>query len=153
MFDLFKKRLRVSALFDYKGGYMQLNGTERIRCGSRNNCYGAYDAAAPLWQQARAVAVREHASRTQAGYMEDAHFVRFRELSFRYQLPDNLVTASRFAKGANITFSVRNLHKWTNYSGVDPESNSDAGSTASVASDFQALAPPTYYTLRLNLGF
>jgi TonB-linked SusC/RagA family outer membrane protein len=152
-FDLFKKRLRVSALFDYKGGYMQLNGTERIRCGSRNNCYGAYDAAAPLWQQARAVAVREHASRTQAGYMEDAHFVRFRELSFRYQLPDNLVTASRFAKGANITFSVRNLHKWTNYSGVDPESNSDAGSTASVASDFQALAPPTYYTLRLNLGF
>ena len=152
-FDLFKKRLRVSALFDYKGGFIQLNGTERIRCGSRNNCYGAYDAAAPLWQQARAVAVREHASRTQAGYMEDAAFVRFREWSFRYQLPDNVVTASRFAKQANITFSVRNLHKWTNYSGVDPESNSDAGSTASVASDFQALAPPTYYTLRLNLGF
>jgi len=152
-FDLFNKKLRVSALFDYKGGFMQLNGTERIRCGSRNNCYGAYDASAPLSEQARAVAVREHASRTQGGYIEDAHFIRFRELSFRYELPDNLVTASRFAKNANLTFSVRNLKKWTNYTGIDPEANSDAGSTANVASDFQAMGPPTYFILRLNLGF
>ncbi len=152
-FDLLSRKLRVTFLLDYKGGFMLLNGTERIRCGSRNNCYGVYDKTAPLLEQARAVALREHASRTQAGYMEDATFVRLREISVRYQLPESLVAASRFAKDATVTFAARNLHKWTRYGGIDPEANSDAGSTSSLPSDFQALAPPTSFILRLNLGF
>jgi TonB-linked SusC/RagA family outer membrane protein len=152
-FDLLNKQLRVSMLLDYKGGFYLLNGTERIRCGSRNNCYGAYDKTAPLWQQARAVAVREHASRTQAGYMEDATFTRLREVSVRYQLPSRLVASTRFANSASVTLAARNLHLWTKYSGIDPESNSDAGSTANLPSDFQALAPPSYFVLRFNLGF
>ena len=36
---------------------------------------------------------------------------------------------------------------------MDPENNSDVGSTSSVASDFQTMPPPTYFALRLNLGF
>lgn len=152
-FDFLNKKLRLTMLFDYKGGFTLLNGTERIRCGSRNNCYGAYDPSAPLWQQARAVLVREHASRSQGGYMEDAHFVRLREVSLRYELPERLVASTRFARNANIVFSMRNVKKWTNYSGIDPESNADAGNTGSLPSDFQTLAPPSYFILRLNLGF
>ena len=152
-FDLLNKKLHVSVLMDYKSGFMLLNGTERIRCGSRNNCYGAYDKSAPLLQQARAVALREHPSRTQAGYMEDGTFLRLREISVRYQLPQSLVAASRFAKDASVTFAARNLRKWTKYGGIDPESNSDVGSTSSLPSDFQALAPPTYFVLRLTFGF
>ena len=152
-FDFLNKKLRLSLLLDYKSGFMLLNGTERIRCGSRNNCQGAYDKSASLFEQARAVALREHASRTQAGYMEDASFLRLREVSVRYQLPQSLVAASRIAKDASVTFAARNIHKWTKYSGFDPEANSDAGSTSSLPSDFQALAPPTYFVLRLTLGF
>lgn len=152
-FDLLNKRLRLSFLFDYKGGYSLLNGTERIRCTGRNNCAGAYNKDASLFEQARAVAVREHPSRTQAGYMEDVSFVRLRELSVRYQLPASLLSRSRFAKDASLSFSMRNVRKWTKYTGIDPEANSDAGTTANLPSDFQALGPPTYYILRLNLGF
>lgn len=152
-FDLFGRTLRVSALFDYKGGGYLLNGTERIRCQSRNNCYGAYDRSAPLWQQARAVVVREHASRSQAGYMEKSDFVRFRELAVTYQVPATALARIGRARSANVTFSVRNLHVWTDYSGIDPESNADAGSTATLPSDFQTVPPPTYFVLRLNLGF
>jgi TonB-linked SusC/RagA family outer membrane protein len=151
--DLFNHQLRVVALFDRKAGYKQLNGTERIRCGSRNNCFEVYDKSAPLWRQARAVALREHASRTQAGYMEDASFTRFRELTLTYQVPERFLGRSRFAKTASLNFAARNLHVWTNYTGIDPESNADAGSTASVASDFQTVPPPTYFIFRLNLGF
>ena len=92
-------------------------------------------------------------TRTQAGYMEDVSFVRLRELSVRYQLPASLLTRSRFAKDASLSFSMRNVRKWTRYTGIDPEANSDAGTTANLPSDFQALGPPSYYILRLNLGF
>jgi hypothetical protein len=54
--DLFNRKLRINALFDHKGGFSLLNGTERIRCQSRNNCFGTYSKDAPLSIQARAVA-------------------------------------------------------------------------------------------------
>ena len=151
--ELFRKQLRLTALFDYKGGHHLLNGTERIRCGSRNNCFGAYDKSAPLWQQARAVAVREHASRTQAGFMEKADFLRFREFSANWLLPKSLTSRAWGAKDVSLNFAARNLKIWTDYSGIDPESNSDVGSTSSLPSDFQAMPVPTYFILRLNVAF
>ncbi len=152
-FDFFDKQFRVTTLFDYKGGNKLLNGTQRIRCQSRNNCYEAFDRSAPLDRQARAVAVRESPSRTQAGFMEDASFLSFRELGVGYTVPARLLTRFPSAKSASLNFSVRNIHKWTKYSGIDPESNADAGSTANVPSDFQTVPPPTYFILRLNVGF
>jgi TonB-linked SusC/RagA family outer membrane protein len=152
-FDLFNRRLRVTGLLDYKGGFKLLNGTERIRCGSRNNCVGAYDKTASLFEQARAVALREHASRTQGGYMEDATFLRLREIGVSYNVPTSLVQHLNRAKTATLSFSARNLHVWTKYTGIDPESNADAGSTANLASDFQTVPPPSYFIFRLNVGF
>jgi hypothetical protein len=153
-FDLFNRMVRVNALIDYKGGNKLLNGTERIRCQNRNNCRGLFDRTASLFEQARVVALRDDASRTQEGYMEDASFVRFRELSVTATLPQ--VIASRLrASNASLTFAGRNLHKWTSYSGIDPESNADAGGggTLNAPSDFQTSPPPTYFTVRFNLGF
>ena len=51
---------------------------------------------------------------------------------------------------ASLTFAARNLHVWTNYTGVDPESSYGS---LDVPNDFQTAPPPTYFTLRLNLGF
>jgi TonB-linked SusC/RagA family outer membrane protein len=152
-FDLFSKVVRVSALFDYKGGNKLLNGTERIRCSSRNNCRGASDSTASLAQQAAAVAVRESPSHTYYGYMEDASFVRLRELSVTYTLPHSVLLHMSGARSASLTFAARNLHVWTKYTGLDPESNSDAGSTSTVPSDFQAMPPPSYFMLRLSVDF
>lgn len=151
--DLFNRAIRVNALFNYKGGNKLLNGTERIRCQSRNNCRGAYDRTAPLWEQARAVAVRETRARTQYGFMEDASFVRFRELSISYALPQRLIRRVARAQTASLIFSARNLAVWTRYSGLDPEANAIAGSTATLPSDFQTVPPPTYFLFRLNVGF
>lgn len=151
--ELFRRQLRLTALIDYKGGHHLLNGTERIRCGSRNNCYGTYDKTAPLWEQARSVALREHASRTQAGFMEKADFVRFRELSANWLIPRSITSRAWGAKDVSLNVAARNLKLWTDYSGLDPESNSIVGSTESLPSDFQAMPVPSYFILRLSVAF
>jgi outer membrane receptor protein involved in Fe transport len=89
--DLFQHKLRIAGTFDHKGGYSLLNGTERIRCQSRNNCFGTYSKDAPLWMQARAVAVRETSGNTQFGFMENGTFTRLRELTAAWTLPQAIV--------------------------------------------------------------
>jgi TonB-linked SusC/RagA family outer membrane protein len=148
--DFLQKRVRLMAMFDYKGGHRLHNGTERIRCQNRNNCLGLVDRRAPFWEQARSVAMREHESRSEAGFMEDASFIRFRELSLTVTAPEHW--AGRFfrANRASLTLAARNLALFTDYSGIDPESNY---SQADVPNDFQTAPPPSYFTLRLNVEF
>jgi hypothetical protein len=149
-FDLFNSRVRLSAQIDYKGGYISDNDTERIRCQTRNNCRGLSDKDAPLAEQARVVALRDHPSRTQFGYFESGNFTRLREVSLTFSAPKSWTTR---LPGDNISLTLagRNLHKWTSYTGIDPESNYDG--QANVQSDFQTEPPPSYYTIRLNIGF
>jgi len=148
--EFLKRRLRVSTLIDHKGGHYLLNGTERIRCESRNNCDGLVNPKASLFQQARATAVRLHASRTQAGYMEKADFVRLREIAVNYTVPDQWLSRAR-VRSATVTLAARNLKFWTDYTGLDPESNYFGGNLGTV-SDFQTAPPPSYFTFRVNLG-
>ncbi len=148
-FDLLNRKLRVSATFDYKGGRWQLNGTERIRCESRLNCQGELDPNAPLWEQARVVALRDHPARTQWGFFEPADAVRWRELALTYELPPAVARAMH-ATRASFTASGRNLMKWTKYSGIDPESGYLDGG---LQTDFQTQPPPTYWMFRVNLTF
>ena len=61
--------------------------------------------------------------------------------------------AARYLRGRSLsaTLAARNLGMlWTKYTGVDPEA---FGTTGDAPSEFQAFAPPTYYALRLSLGF
>ena len=150
-FDFLNRRLRLSAMLDYKGGHKIYNNTERIRCASRFNCAGLISRDAPLYEQARTVLVREHASRSVAGFLEDGDFVRFREMSLSYTAPESFV--SRYLRGRSLvaTAAVRNIGTiWTKYTGVDPEA---FGTTGDAPSSFQAFAPPTFLAFRLNLGF
>jgi len=128
-----------------------LDRTERIRCESRLNCEGLVDPNAPLWEQARVVALRETPSRTQWGFIEKATFVRLREASATYELPAAWAQSFR-ATRASFTIAVRNLWKATGFSGIDPEANYFEGATG-IVSNFQTAPPPTYWTFRLNVGF
>ena len=102
-FDLFNRAFRIATLFDYKGGFLGDNDTERIRCQSRQNCREESDKSAPLALQARAVALRDDPARTQDGFLEDGSFIRFRELSVTYSAPTNLATRMFRADAASLT--------------------------------------------------
>ena len=150
-FDLFGRRLRVSGMIDYKGGHKIYNNTERIRCASRLNCSGLINPASSFLEQARTVSVREHASRSVSGFIEDGDFVRFRELGLTYTASDRI--ANKFFRGHSLvaTAAMRNVGiLWTKYLGVDPEAFATTGDSPS---EFQAFGPPTYYSVRLTFGF
>lgn len=148
--DLWKRRLRLTALVDYKGGYKIWNGTTRYRCVSFNNCNDLYDPTTPLDKQARLVAARFVSNTTDYGYVEDGSFIRLRELALNFDLPSNW--ASRYARASRLALnlSARNLHVWTKYSGIDPESNYGQGD---IQNDFLTQPPQTYYQLRVTLGY
>ena len=150
--ELFGRKLRIQSLFDAKLGGYQLNGTERIRCDNRLNCRGAVDPKAPLSEQARAIAVRVHPARTQAGFAEKTDLLRFRELSLTYTMPDKFARALFNASRVTFTAAGRNLGIITGYTGVDPEGGY-FGDNIGVQSDFQTAPPPTYFTFRLNVSF
>jgi len=148
-FEFWQRRVRLGTLIDYKGGHKTYNNTERIRCASRNNCSGLINPNASLFEQARTVAVRETGS--VAGFIEDGDFIRFREANVTLTAPEDW--ARRYLRGRSLglTLAARNLNVlWTKYSGVDPEA---FATTGDAPSEFQAFAPPTYYSLRFSLGF
>ena len=150
-FSLWGGNLRVDAMVDYQGGHLMYNNTERIRCASRFNCSGLINPESSLFQQARTVMVREHPSRSVAGFLEEADFVRFRELSLTLTPPADFAGGFLGGRTVTATFAARNLGiLWTKYTGVDPEAY---GGTGDGGSSFQAFGPPTYYSLRLSVGF
>jgi TonB-linked SusC/RagA family outer membrane protein len=153
--DLFGDLIRISANFDHKGGYMLLNANERIRCQSRNNCRGLSDPTAPLFLQARTVALRDHPTRTQGGFIEKADYTKFRELAFTLTSPRQwALTRALNADRISVTIAGRNLKTWTDYTGVDPESAYfEGGGGNDIQTDFQTAAPPRYWTVRFNVGF
>jgi len=120
---LFRGALRIQGLLDYKGGFKQYNSTEEFRCtATGNNCRGIHDPDATFEDQARAVARRLHPRASNWGYLEDGEFLKLRELSLTYSLP-NRISGLFGAQHATLTLGGRNLATWTGYTGVDPEVN------------------------------
>jgi TonB-linked SusC/RagA family outer membrane protein len=154
--ELFSRRLRLQTLLDYRGGNRYYNNTERIRCVSRQNCNGLMNPAASFEEQAMVVATRDHPSKTLDGFFQPGSFVRLREATVSYRLPETLVSRVGRARSLTLTATARNLVRWTNYRGADPETDfqaSEATQGANVPQDFQTVAPPSYFVLRVNVGF
>jgi TonB-linked SusC/RagA family outer membrane protein len=155
-FDLFKRKLRLTALLDYKGGFSLFNSSEQFICQqSPKACRDDQDPSSPLWRQARAVAnaygtvVNGTRYTSTLGYYENGQFWRLREVAAIITLPQTIANRIR-SRDANITLGARNLHVWTKYTGTDPESSYSTGDTAN---DFITQPPKTYFTVRLNLKF
>jgi hypothetical protein len=55
-------------------------------------------------------------------WLEDASFLKIRSINFDYQLPQNITDAFD-VKGITIGASVTNVYTFTNYSGLDPETD------------------------------
>lgn len=159
-FELLNRKLRLNVLLDYKGGASVLNDTRRFYCQQTNACADAELLNTSLFNQARLIAARypnptvPGAQTTTIGYLENGQFWRLREVSSTLTLPNSLAQRIR-AKDASLTFSARNLHVWTKYTGIDPESNYNAGATGTgdTQTDFSTTAPPTYFSFRLNLHY
>jgi len=107
-----------------------------------------YDKTVPLADQAKVIADRMG---DLVGYMEDATFVKWRELALTLSAPHRWAQRAK-VDGFSITFAGRNLGTWTNYTGIDPEVNSLPANAFSTA-DFLAQPQVRYFITRVNVNF
>ncbi len=148
---LFKSRVHVIATLDYRGQYWNQWGYANQRCVSTGNCRAVNDPTAPLADQAGSVMGASSANRTLWGFFVQNDFLRFRELSLTYQIPNRLSTLFGRAHPTSIVLSGRNMGMiWTKYPGLDPEANVSAGNSSN---DFYAEPPLRYWIGRINVAF
>ena len=145
--------IRFTATLDHRSGQKLFNYTSNYRNQLILNGSAAQTpSAANLAAQAAAVATTLPAPyNTYAGYFENATFTKLREVAVTLTLPDRFASQLH-AGSANLTFAGRNLHTWTNYTGLDPESNAGAQSNFTTA-EFLTAPQVRYFTARLALSF
>jgi hypothetical protein len=146
------KIFHLGSMFEYRGGNKLYNASEQFRCiPFVAICRGLVDKTASISDQANAFADAVSQGSFYGGFIEDASFVKWRELTVGVSIPSRYLTAFRASDGV-LTFGARNLATWTKYSGLDPEVNFDGQANFSTG-DFLTQPQVRYYTMRLNLTF
>ncbi len=139
-------RFRVGMLWDWKKGGDVINLTRLLFDAGQNSPDKADGGLARLLNWA--------AGNT-GQYLEDASYLKLRELSFSYDLPQSLVGTmfGSSARHARLTLAGRNLIRITNYEGYDPEV-SNFGNQAIVRNiDVAPFPPSRSWFLSIDVGF
>jgi len=93
--------------------------------------------------------------RTQGNFVEDADFIKLREVSVRYDFT-HLLTRSGYSpdvESISLTLSGRNLWKSTKYKGLDPEVNVYGSRDLTRGLDFLTLPQPRVISATLSVRF
>ena len=134
---------RLASLFDWRKGGDVINLT--------NNYFDAGMLADSALGNERFTQFRAG----KAVYVEDAGFVKLRELTFSYQLPTAL-TSRLFngrAQSARVEFSGRNLLTWTDYTGLDPEVSNFSNVALGRIQDVTPYPPSRSFFFSINANF
>ena len=149
-FTLFKK-LRLYALVDWKRGNRLVNVIDEIRCDGLLGvglCDANYHPTKYSPQYVAEASVTGYLTQTQDVFFQDASFVKLREVSATYFLPDHLLPGIQHA---SFTLAARELALWTKYRGPDPEVNLFA--TGLLTGDQAVIPPLSRVVATLNLTF
>lgn len=148
------KRLRLYALVDSKRGSKLRNSVENNRCAGDIGvglCEANYYPLkySPLFLAQLSSNAESQGINDQ--FIQDASFVKLREISATYTLPSRFVPGF---SGASFTLAARELHTWTKYRGPDPEVSASANVNGGGATWDQGLIPPlSRITATVNLNF
>ncbi len=163
-FTIFQ-RIQITGLLDWKRGHTIYNNTAQFRDRSFANSEAGVLRADAIGQDASlrkfGPFVAESGgsvpfTNVNGAYFESADFVRLREVSAIFSLPERYA-ARVGAAAASVTVGVRNLALWTDYSGNDPEvlaqSTRVTGSGTFAREDFLTVPQPRRLVFKLNLSF
>ena len=91
---------------------------------------------------------------TDGNWIEEADFVKLREVSLRYDFTDLLRKANvnRYLRSFSLAISARNLWFSSDYSGPEPEVNFAGARSSTRASDFLTLPQPRVIYFTINVG-
>ncbi len=110
-------RVRIHGLVDFKTGQEGFDNNTRARCQVFRNCLETIE---PQKYDPVIVAQMQSPGTLVDFIINDQSYAKLRELSATFTLPEQW--ARRFgADRALISIAGRNLHTWTNWTGLDPE--------------------------------
>jgi TonB-dependent starch-binding outer membrane protein SusC len=141
--------LRLTSLFDWRkgGNISNLTNDYFLDCCADNQ--------GTLGDTALVTRMRKfQALRSTKAYLEDASFMKLRELSLSYALPSTLT--SRFfssASAVRLEVSGRNLKTWTPYTGLDPEVSNFGNSITNRFSDVTPYPPSRSWFFSVSADF
>jgi hypothetical protein len=136
--------VRLTGLLEWRSGGDVVNLT--------NNYYDSFDLAADT-AASRARLKLYNASG--APYVEDASFVKLREITVGYALPQ-VLTQRLFggrAREVRLELSGRNLKTWTDYTGLDPEVSNFGNQALGRFQDVTPYPPARQFFFSFNASF
>ena len=144
--DLTYHAFSLGFLLDWKQGGDNINLTEFL-----------YDAGQNSKDFVEAGQARQEewtSGKTQV-YVQDASYLKLREITLAYNLPDN-ITHSLFggsARYVRLTVSGRNLLRFTGYRGLDPEVSNFSNQAIVRNIDVAPFPPSKTFFFGFDLGF
>jgi TonB-linked SusC/RagA family outer membrane protein len=143
--------INISTLFEGRGGHFTGNDSFAFRCQQVSSCAARSNPNTSLENQARFIA--DSFLGSAYGYVEQADFWRWRELSVAFDMPSFVTESAPQLDGLRLTLAGRNLATFTDYTGLDPETNEGGGSANFSQSEFNTQPPLRTFTLRLDYRF
>lgn len=140
-------RLTAAVLLDGVFGHDVWNQTVRIM--DLFNAGPLYDQ---LLRGEITPAYRTRIQGITGAYLEDGTFVKLREISLSYALPETLLE-SIGVRSLSLELAGRNLYTFTDYSGLDPETNMFGTSTVARGTDFATYPNPRTFSFGVRAGF
>lgn len=118
------KGIELSAQFNYAYGYSRFNNQTFFQENPNFAQYNMSTAMLDVWQQPGDItdiqgvhSPRQFSSKD----IEDASFIRLRNLMLAYNIPTRLLKRTGFIEGFRIYGQAQNLLTWTKWTGFDPE--------------------------------
>jgi outer membrane receptor protein involved in Fe transport len=152
--DISFKRFRVSALLDWQQGGDVINLTKFLYDLGQNT--EDFDQPITVGGEETTVGERrlELFPRQTAVYTEDASFVKLREVTLAYDIPEDFV-ASLWgrARYATLSISGRNLLTFTDYTGLDPEVSNFGNQNVARNIDVAPFPPSRTFWFSVRVGF
>lgn len=143
------QRVRLYALGDFRNGNLVQNAIEQLRCTGgvgAQLCRANYFPLEFSPVYLAGTVPTAPAQGITSAYYQDASFVKLREVSMTYTLPESWAKSR-----ASVTLAGRNLLTKTNYRGLDPEANANNAGTSIQPLD-QAVTPPLrMFTATINI--
>jgi TonB-linked SusC/RagA family outer membrane protein len=142
----FLRNFSVYAMADYATGYKRLDNNLRIRCQIFYTCA---EYLQPENTDPRKLAQMQTSGTLRDFVINDSKFMKLREVSLSYEAPQRFA-ARAGASQAGLTLAARNLHTWTPYTGLDPESEFVSGGTVNVDQAHVPQLTSLVLTIRLS---
>lgn len=144
--DVTWRSWQFSAVLDYQEGGSIINLTQFL--------YDDAGTPADYGKPTHTARLRGYDNGVMSPYIEDATFLKLREISIGYQLPRRWASALHAGvDNARISLTGRNLQSWQKYSGLDPEVANFGSAAIRNNLDVAPYPPSRSFFLNIAVGF